>query len=345
MRPLLLAIATSSAALFGCASPAVTSQVTTAPVEAAPAPTSSAVASAASPAGPPKFEVHEWGLVDIVGHEARLLAGPHGTTPRAPARPLRKPVLYFHLLDGTPSVDAVVKVSVPSPGVAEYFPPSGLLTNGRKELTWAGLHVRKGACHYHLARQTTCSTADGCETAELPNYETDDSACIEAGNEGFNLLFYRGSIGAEVALPFEILDGGKSLKISRRGAADVVGPIIYARETGGETLLGVHEPPEVGQSIEVAPPTERDTVVAARALDQAMREVGLSSGEAAAFNRAWSAELFGLAQGQKVVRRDLQDRDVLLFVLPASMLDAVATLTIEPPPAAVKRFILVRYTL
>lgn len=330
-----------------CTSPPPATQGTSTPTATDAVTTTSAVAStSAAPAGPPKFEVHEWGLVDVDGKSARILAGPHGPKPKSPPRPVRKPVLYFHLLGGTQAVEVSVKVSVPSPGVQEYFPQTGTLTNARKDLTWGGLRLRKGACHYHLARETSCNASDGCETAELPNYETDDSACIESGKDGFNLLFYRGAVSGDLELPFDILDGGSSLKVTRASkATDFVGPIVYVRRRGGELAISVSEPPPAGGSIELTAPTDKDSVVAQRAIDQAMREVGLSNDEAAAFDRAWSGELYDLEQGKKVVRRDQAERDVLLFALPASMIDALATLTIEPAPVSTKRFMLVRYEL
>ncbi|MFO0612332.1 MAG: hypothetical protein U0414_07085 [Polyangiaceae bacterium] len=327
----------------GCASPPPAAPATATVTASAPA--ASAIPSAAPVAGPPKFEVHEWGLVDVDGGAARVLGGPHGHSPQSPGRPVRKPVLYFHLNEGTPSVDAMVRVELPAPGVQEYFPTTGSLTSSRRTLEWSGLHVRKGACHYHLPRESNCNASDGCETPELPNYETDDSACIESGKDGFNLLFYRGSVSGNLDLPYVVTDNGASVSIRHAKGADIVGPLVYVHHDAGDVYISVIAPPDLGKSIEVTPPKEQDTVVAQRALDQAMREVGLSSDETAAFNRAWSGELYGLEQGRKVVRRDRAERDVILYTLPASMIDGIAKLTIEPAPTSVKRFLLVRYEL
>jgi ABC-type phosphate transport system ATPase subunit len=56
-------------------------------------------------------------------------------------------------------------------------------------------------------------------------------------------------------------------------------------------------------------------------------------------------ELYGLEQGRKVARRGKAQRDVLLYAMPASMLDPIAKLEITPAPTRVKRFLLVRYEL
>lgn len=343
LAPLALILASSAS----CTGPSPATPGTAEPT-ATPTDAPSAIASTsavAAPAGPPKFEVHEWGLIDVVGSTGRVLAGPHGPKPQSPPRPVRKPVLYFHLTGGTTSVDVTTKITVGQPGVLEYFPTTGELTNNRKTLTWPNLHVRKGACHYQLPRNLGCNASDGCETPELPNYETDDSACIESGKDAFNLLFYRGAVSGKLELPFDIADDGKALTITHARGADFVGPIVYVHNEAGELRMSVLSPPDMGKAIVATPPTEQDSVVAQRAIAQAMREVGLSTDEAAAFDRAWSGELYGLEQGRKVARRGKVERDVLLYALPASMLDPIAKLEFEPAPTSVKRFMLVRHEL
>ncbi len=75
-----------------------------------------------------------------------------------------------------------------------------------------------------------------------------------------------------------------------------------------------------------------------------MKEVGLTEAEVGAFDRAWSNDLFGNATTRDMAARRgaVGPSDVLLFVLPSSLVSGASTVTITPTPRALRRFMLVR---
>lgn len=292
------------------------------------------------------FDVHEWGLVDVQsGTAASLVTGPPSGRTNWNA-PRRKPVLYFHLADGTNAVDATVTVTTPRLGFVEVF-PKGELSSDSRTLTWRGLHVRKEGCHVVGAPRRDapeCRTTDGlCEAAELPTYETADASCIDMAGASFNHLFYRAN-GSPPELPFEVVAKGSQLSITHVRARDTVGPIFYVHNDGGSVRISTIATPAIGGSVLADPPKDTDVASAQGALDSAMKEVGLTEAEVAAFDRAWSNDLFGKAGSREApARRGAPaPSDDLLFVLPASLVSGASTVTITPPPRALRRFMLVR---
>ncbi len=296
------------------------------------------------------FDVHEWGLVDVrSGTTASLVGGPPGGHTNWNA-PRRKPVLYFHLADGsngTSAVDATVTVTTPHLTFVETF-PKGELSSDSSTLTWRGVHVRKESCHVTGAPRRDapeCHTADGyCEAAELPTYETPDASCIDFAGASFNHLFYRAN-GTPPELPYDVVVKGNQLSITHARATDIVGPILYVHNDSGTVTLSTIAPPAVGRSILADPPKDTDVKSAQNALDAAMKEVGLTDAEIGAFDRAWSNDLFGnagAARERDQRRAALAPSDVLLFVLPASLVNGASTVTISPTPRTVRRFMLVR---
>lgn len=260
--------------------------------------------------------------------------------------PRRKPVLYFHLADGTNAVDATVTVTTPLLGFVEVF-PKGDLSSDSRTLTWRGLHVRKDGCHVVGAPRRDapeCRTTDGlCEAAELPTYETADASCIDMAGSSFNHLFYRAN-GSPPELPFEVVAKGNQLSITHVRATDTIGPILYVHNAGGQVTLSTIATPPIGRATLADPPKETDVRSAQNALDSAMKEVGLTEAEVGAFDRAWSNDLFGNATTREMPARRaaLAPSDVLLFVLPASLVSGASTVTVTPAPRALRRFMLVR---
>ena len=334
-----------------CNGPSPSKGPSASPASSAAPLTSGAVAPA--PSGAPSasnaaFEVHEWGLVDVQSATvASLVGGPPGGRTNWNA-PRRKPVLYFHLADGTSAVDATVTVTAPRLKFVETF-PKGELSTDSSTLTWRNVHVRKESCHVTGApgrESPECRTADGqCEAAELPTYEAADASCIDVAGAAFNHLFYRAN-GAPPELPYDVVVKGNQLSIAHARASDIVGPILYVHNDGGAVTVSQITPPAVGGSTLVDPPKNTDVKAAQSALDAAMKEVGLTDAEIGAFDRAWANDLFGNGAA-----RDLQPRraaialpvsDVLLFVLPASQVNSASTVTVTPAPRAVRRFMLVR---
>ncbi|MBI4955265.1 MAG: hypothetical protein HY908_24795, partial [Myxococcales bacterium] len=305
---------------------------------------SSAPSAPAAPA-PGVFDVHEWGLVDVGPSGARLLAGP----PSGPTNwyaPRRKPVLYFHLAEGTPALEASVTVTTARPGFVEHFPAGALSADGAT-LAWTGLRVRPEACRVSGAPTRDapeCRTPDGlCEAAELARYEAADAACIERAGAAFNHLFYRAS-GPPPELPYEVSVRGSDLAITHARASDLVGAIHYVHNDAGVVTVATIAPPALGESVTAAPPTGTDVGEVRRALDAAMRQVGLTAAEVAAFDRAWANDLFGPEAARELPARRAAaaPEDYLLFVMPASLVDGASRVQVVPAPRAVRRFLLVR---
>ena len=291
------------------------------------------------------FDVHEWGLVDVAGAQARVLAGPPAGATNWNA-PRRKPVLYFHLADGTSDVDVSVTIQVAPPGIVEHF-PVGVLGTDPTELTWSGLRLRTGHCPVGEvpAREAPgCKTADGiCEAAELKTYETSDATCIHTSAGDFNHLFYRAT-GPAPTLPFDVTPKDGALVVAHARAADVVGSILWVHNEAGAVTVSIIAPPAVGGHIEVSPPKDTDVTSAQAALDASMRDTGLTDAEIQAFDRAWANDLFGRnAARDAPARRGLPGpQDYLLFALPQSMMGGASEVTITPAPRTLKRFMLVR---
>lgn len=301
----------------------------------------------AQPAVPsaPVFDVHEWGLVDVTPAAARLLTGP----PSGPTNwdaPRRKPVLYFHLADGTPALDASVTVSLANGALVEHFPRGDVTSEGRV-LTWPAVHVRREGCHVAGAptrESTECATPDGvCEAAELARYETADASCVDFRGAAFNHLFYRAN-GLPPPLPFDVTVQGNQLTILHARASDVVGPILYVHNDVGTVTVSTIAPPALGQSVTAAPPTGTDVAGAQQVLRATMQQVGLTPEEIGAFDRAWDNDLFGrgAARDMPARRASTGPEDYLLFAMPASLLDGASRVTITPAPRTLKRFLLVR---
>lgn len=341
-------VSTMSVLLAACAS-----APSDAPLVSTSTPTSEAATG--SPGGDPHstapdFEVHEWGLLDVDGTTANVHAAP--TPYMEPPRPVtvKKPVLYFHLGHGIERATIDVKVTIPSEdggAVVEHFPP-GQVDDAGASVAWRGVVLRKQGCGMTPPKDASaCNTADGiCESLELSNYVTPTASCLEIpGGEAVNHLFYRAREKAPV-LPFDVgeLEGGK-LRITHARASDVIGPIVYVHDDPARPTVSVLAPPALGASITADPPTTSDAQSAALAVDAAMREAGLDVEEAGAFNRAWRSSLYGddpAVKKMPATKAALAPKDYLLFVVPMSLADGVAKLTITPPPRAVRRFLLVR---
>jgi hypothetical protein len=305
----------------------------------------------APPATPPDvaFDVHEWGLMDVDQTQARLITGPPQRDPGDDIAPRRKPVLYFHLGDGVTTAQVNVIVTVPSGGLVEHFPRADLSPDTRS-LAWSGLSVGREFCavtNFPRGRSPDCRTVDGiCEAMELPTYQTRDAGCIDFRGARFNHLFYRAN-GAPPPLPYDVAIAGDSVRITHARAADVIGPILYLHHDQTTATVSMIAAPAMGQSVTVMPPTGTDLAAAQETLRATMRQIGLTAEEIAAFDRAWTADLFSQGAARELsVRRDATAaRDFLLYVMPASLIDGAARVSITPPPRNLRRFMLVRVSV
>jgi len=310
------------------------------------------------PVEPVTYEVHEWGLVRGNAADQVMLSGPHAQAPQALVpMPMAKPVLYFHRVGDGP-LTVSTSVTIPHGNIVEHWPPA---TPDGASISWPGVGVTSGHCQgstYPARSQPPCDQlSDGCEAAELRNVETDDADCLQdAAGARWNHLFYRASVTEPPPLPLtiETLPGGR-LRVTHRGEQALAGDLLRLRHPGGNAPADaalVVSPPSPGQSIELDAPAG-PVAAAADALSQTLQTAGLTEPEARAFRRAWDGALFALettrAAGESVTATITTEAPMasparppwtsLVYVLPESTADAMATLSFEPAPRAVRRVI------
>ncbi len=315
-----------------------------------PEPVSSAAAAS--------FDVHEWGVVDVpAAGAAEVGAGP-GQPNLFPddLRPVRKPVLYFHVDPGgaPPTIDVAARI--PGGSLIEHWPASGdwsatsITADG---VSWRGLTL--GACTRPAAvmrsparEAAVCGAPDGyCEVNDLAGYETADASCAHAGGFEARLLFYRGVVPAPT-LPLRVsrdASGALSLAATEAGGSEV----LFVRDGRGISI-----PWPASGSPQTLPDvfTESyDGEALARTMAAMVTRAGLSSDEADAFMRAWSEAFFqsrwsGATRDESSARRLTQTpAPILLYVMPEATVSRVAELTISPPPRTVRRVMVVRVEL
>jgi hypothetical protein len=307
--------------------------------------------------------VHEWGLVRGDVRDRVHLSGPR----HAPeAMPLAKPVLYFHR-DGDGPLTIDVEVTLASGRIVEHWP--FVAPTPGTTLAWRGITLAEGHCagaRYPATGEAPCDAAGAgldCESLELRTVESTDADCLEIAGASWNHLFYRGELAGAPPLPLVVQPSGRSrrgvgadrYRVTHRGQAPIVGRLVRVR--GG--MASVLDAPAPGAGVMLEPPAGAIDE-GARALAEALGEAGLTADEVAAFRRAWDTTLFGASvtasaepRGGEVVAASPSampmagglalgaTTDALLYVLPASDADRLATLRFTPAPRAVRRAIVV----
>ena len=163
----------------------------------------------------------------------------------APPRPVRKPVLYFHLDEGTDALDLRVGVSATGGHVVEHF-PAGILSDEGAALSWPQVHLTRGACRgtYPSRADPACQTPDGlCEAAEIAAYESATADCIQVGAQRGGVLLYRtGPSTAGLPLAVTVDDAGQ-LTVRRvaggQGSAVLFDVLAPGAEVGLDGPYGV----------------------------------------------------------------------------------------------------------
>lgn len=309
--------------------------------ESARPPTADAVptspSSAAPNASPGPFEVHEWGVIDLTRDAPIELAAGPGHPPQEVARPVRKPVLYFHVDAGAPPQDVSVQAFLPR-GVMREAWPAGELT--RAGIHWARLRVTACptpppsiATQMGALRASGWPTGDGFnEVFELGSYETSDAACLISGDTVARLLFYRGTVAPQT-LPLSIVretDGRLALRANVPSAGGV-----YL--SGGDGRGLVLSWPRAGTTVPL-PEKLTESWEGAQLAAALRREIigrGLTGPEANAFMEAWTAPFFGASSAAPI--------PAIIYVMPEDTVAEIAKLTITPPPRALKRVMVVRH--
>jgi hypothetical protein len=313
----------------------------------------------------PRYEVHEWGLVRGTADDRVMLSGPHAPEP---VLAVTKPVLYFHRT-GEGSLRVDVEARIPNGRIVEHWPTAG--GDPGNVAAWHGVLIESDACRgsrYPTLSEAPCrGLVDGCESATLASIETTDSSCVywprppddDGPTEAWNHLFYRGEIPSARAptLPLRAeLAADGTLRLTTTGTRAIPGSVLRIRHVYGAPgmtdAIAVATPPAPGASIVVPVPVAPLSSGPA-ALDATLREAGLTSHEAAAFARAWNAELFGASQGAQVATETRATTTTpvmptrprpstsLLYILPSDAADGLAALSFSPPPTAVRRAIAV----
>ena len=344
-----------------------------------PQATESPTTGPSSDDGPAAYDLHEWGVVAISPGRFEIAAGPGRRAVRARLPRLNiqevtvdKPVLYVHpTTDG--AFDLGLEVTLGAGlSVSEHFPPTTIAP-----LAWQARV--EGTCRGDYGGVDDSRCPDGyCEVAELGLYEA-DGACLAVNGVRAPLLFYRlGARGAGPAMPLSIRRRGDSVTVRNDGLAGQVGDLWRIRWNGQRTVVRRVTAPPVGATVAIAAPGD-DVVTARRALRRDLGAHGLTAAETAAFLRGWEASLFGAAAAAEEIDDDLPDpadhtaadptaldtlsndesddqpippvppgprmRDVLIYWLPASAIDAIAHIEASPAPRHLRRAFLVRHAL
>ncbi|MFK8001891.1 MAG: hypothetical protein AB8H86_20010 [Polyangiales bacterium] len=339
-----------------------------------PAPQTPSTSNETPEAPAPDYEVHEWGLINVAEEGAELAAGPGqpDLIQDLGMQGFGKPVLYFHLAEGSPDFDARVGVNLRSFLLGEHYPPA---EGSGRTIHWEG-HLAREACTaertYPTAEECPVTQDGYCETAELAEYETPDHSCFHIGDAEWPLLFYRGVPGeSRPPLPLTLnVDAGSATAIRSADAAETLGKVWYMVDQEVRAIVDWPAPGET-VNLEGAAPTDPRASMHAELLEH-----GLTEEEAQAFGRAWYDELFGtqggtlglqgtgrggggvgeetigLGNGVNGDTPGLVGRGGyfavpaavhrLVYWLPASQHDAMAELTFEPAPSVVRRATLVR---
>jgi len=346
------------------------------PVASSASPGTPPAAPTPPPAAPaaPTFEVHEWGLVRGGVNDAIIVGA---TVPTAMPMAVAKPVLYFHLSSDAPLEVHVVARMGEGGTIAESWPLAALPNARAAE--WHA-RVRRGSCHHgrlpSLAEPPCSGRADGCEANTLDTVESDDADCVTVGEQAANHLFYRGTLEGVDPLPLvvERLAGGR-LRVRNRSAESIPGVLLRVRLAHG--VRGVTDaatataPPPPGATVELEAPSGA-TAAAALAVATMSHDLGLTTGETAAFRRAWDTTLFGLggaaaappiwppfggvhaaaephSRAPSPVTATPLDTGLiaqratesLIYFLPPAAIERIATLQVTPRPTQVRRAIAV----
>ena len=299
------------------------------------------------------YEIHEWGVITASSTGIAVSTGPLGAP--VPIMTVEKPVLYLH---ATAPVTLRLEVLVGSGfEVSEHYP---LTTN----MHW-GVQATPGRCAEQHAYPTACEAPDGvCEVGELQRYETLDASCLSVGEQRLPLLFYRLGASGHVSLPAE----------GRVQGTEVSARALRENLTGWRVALVDGEvraaPVTLTQGWHPLPAPDQPWTEAEAALNQGLRDAGLTDEERSAFQRAWWRELFGAPTPPRatddpmhedhVVEEQTEEAehaeraggrprgpvlDVLFYLLPPSEIDRVASIVATPPPSQLRRAFLVRHVL
>jgi len=273
-------------------------------------------------------------------------------------RPVRKPVLYFHVDPGGTPPTVEVSARIPGGSLIEHWPAASdwsatsITADG---VSWRGLSLGPCIGTTSVSRgptreATICGAPDGyCEVNDLPGYETADASCVHAGGFEARLLFYRGAVPTPT-LPLRVgRDASGALSFATTPPVGSEGPFVRDGRRFALPWLA----PGVPQTLPDAFSESFDGEALARTMAGMVSAAGLTSDESDAFMRAWSESFF--QSRWSGATRDVPERSarrltqtpapILLYVMPEATVSRVAELTIAPSPRTLRRVMVVRVEL
>ena len=301
------------------------------------------------------YEVHEWGL--LRGGAGDVLSVSTVAPPprvRMEMLTVDKPVLYFHV--DAPLTLRSVRVATPGGSLLETWP----YVPGSNVAIWENVRLahEDGCTPSPLpeSNELPCSSLAPeliCESPGLDITRTMDAACVHVGSATERFLFYRAESRTYTPpLRFTRRADGE-VDVANEGDAPIPGVIVrILRGAGGvQTWMtnapAPHATSVLGRGLALADEDRRtvdqpvlmDAEAGRDGIRRSMTELGLTSSEIDAFMRAWDATLFGQPGVVDVLRADGEraPTETVLYFLPPSSLDGIATLTFDPAPRAVHR--------
>lgn len=336
----------STLALFACACSCGARPSTTSPSPVSPGESAEAEPTDVA------YEVHEWGLMRGGPGDALIVSSI--APPVAPmVMAVDKPVLYFHA-DG-PLTLRSVRVHAEGGTIEEHWPLTPR-TGIAADLGWYDVSLAPGETCAFTPLPTTCPTAF-CEVPSLATVRVPGADCVHTAGGDDALLFYRARQSTYTPpLVFERSAVYEDVTVRNEGDDPIPGWLVRLHSQNGQVVTLAVRPPAPHGSIVVGhdfgaavdrlgdgdmPAMPGSHEPGRRAVDETLREIGLTAGESEAFLRAWDGQLFGLG----AVRDGIVDDEDLeraptesfLYFLPEREVDRVAQLTFDPPPREVHR--------
>ena len=315
--------------------------------------------SAEPAAGHAGYEVHEWGLLRAGAGDV-LSVSTLASPPRVRMEVLTvdKPVLYFHV--DAPLTLRSVRVATPGGSILETWP----YVSGSNVAIWENVRLahEDGCTPSPLpeSNEMPCASLAPeviCESPGLDITRTTDAASVRVGSATERFLFYRAEARTYTPpLRFTRRADGE-IDVSNEGDAAIPGVIVRILQNEGHVQAWMtnasapHATSVLGRSLTSDSEDEADRPVAADqpalieveagrdGIRRSMTELGLTSTEIDAFMRAWDATLFGASGAVDGLsgQGDAAPTETVLYFLPPTSLDGIATLTFDPAPRAVHR--------
>lgn len=247
---------------------------------------------------------------------------------------METPVIYFY---SPRNVDVSVHVSFSKGLITEWYPhassvtptpnpPSRFLSKNNADgaITWDAVHVEprqaaefpreRKVSHYYAARQTSASPL---------------RVAAVNGDQHEKFLFYRGVSAFAVPIAAKV-SANSSVLVSNLGKEEIPGLILFERR--GDKI-GYRISSGLQNQVQLEPPELNGNINSLYGdLEQMLVNAGLYWDEAHAMVQTWQNSWF-------------EEGSRLFYIMPASFVDSVLPLTINPAPAMTVRVFVGRMEL